>query len=335
MPSKVFPLDEPTRVAEVRRHAVAMAQSEGLDENAVSDTAIVATELSTNLVKHAVGGEVHLSSLFERGQKGIEILSIDRGPGISNLHRCLADGYSSAGTAGTGLGAVLRLASTFDAYSQMGRGTVLASRLCARADASCVLPSLVIGVVSRPVANEPVSGDAWAVNYTDEGAVLLLADGLGHGLGAADASGEAVAVFKQSRDTAPVVLLQQIHAALKGTRGAAIAVAQLAYSQANLQFGGIGNIAGRVISSESTRHMVSHVGTAGHEARRFQEFSYAWPPAAAVVLHSDGLTSSWNLENYPGLLSHDPALIAAVLYRDATRGRDDVCVLVAKLREPV
>lgn len=335
MPSKVFPSDEPTRVAEVRRHAVAMAQAEGLDENAVSDTAIVATELSTNLVKHAVGGEIHLSSLFERGQKGIEILALDRGPGISDLRRCMADGYSSAGTAGTGLGAVLRLASTFDVYSEVGRGTVMVSRLCARPDDSCISSPLVIGVVSRPVANESVSGDAWAVHYTDESAVLLLADGLGHGLSAADASGEAVAVFRQSRDTAPVALLQQIHAALKGTRGAAIAVARLDYAQANLQFGGIGNIAGRVLSAGSARHMVSHVGTAGHEARRFQEFSYAWPPSAAVILHSDGLTSGWNLEHYPGLLSHDPALIAAVLYRDATRGRDDVCVLVAKRREPI
>ncbi len=335
MPSKIFPLDEPTRVAEVRRHAVAMAQAEGLDENAVSDAAIVATELSTNLVKHAMGGEVHLSSLFERGQKGIEILSLDRGPGMSDLRRCLADGYSSVGTAGTGLGSVLRLASTFDAYSKVGRGTVLVTRLCARPDHSCAAPPLVIGVVSRPVANEPVSGDAWAIKYTETGAVLLVADGLGHGLSAADASGEAVAVFGQSRDAAPVALLQQIHAALKGTRGAAVAVARLDYAQANLQFAGIGNIAGRVISAESTRHMVSHVGTAGHEARRFQEFSYAWSPSAAVVLHSDGLTSSWNLEDYPGLLSHDPALIAAVLYRDATRGRDDVCVLVARLREPI
>ena len=334
MSSKIFPLDEPTRVAEVRRHAVAMAQAEGLDENAVSDTAIVATELSTNLVKHAVGGEIHLSSLFERGLKGIEILSIDRGPGMSDLRRCLADGYSSVGTAGTGLGSVQRLASTFDAYSEVGRGTVLVSRLCARPDDSCTLPPLVVGVVSRPVGNESVSGDAWAVNFIDKQAVLLLADGLGHGLSAADASGEAVAVFRQSYDTSPVALLQQIHATLKGTRGAAIAVALLDTAQANVQFGGIGNIAGRVISAESTRHMVSHVGTAGHEARRFQEFTYAWPPFAAVVLHSDGLTSSWNLENYPGLLNHDPALIAAVLYRDATRGRDDVCVLAAKRQEP-
>jgi anti-sigma regulatory factor (Ser/Thr protein kinase) len=312
-----------------------MAQSEGLNENAVSNTAIVATELSTNLLKHAVGGEIHLSSLFERGQKGIEILYIDRGPGINDLSRCLADGYSSVGTAGTGLGSVLRLASTFDVYSEVGRGTVMVSRLCARSDDSCALPRLAIGVISQPVAGETVSGDAWGINYTDRGAVLLLADGLGHGLHAADASGAAVSVFKGSSDAAPVTLLQQIHAALRGTRGAAVAVARLNYTQAKLQFGGIGNIAGRVIGEESTRHMVSHAGIAGHEARRFQEFSYELPASATVVLHSDGLTSAWNLGDYPGLLSRDPALIAAVLYRDATRGRDDVCVLVARLREPV
>ena len=334
MASKIFQIDDPTRVSEVRRNAIALAQGEGLDENAVSDVAIIATELSTNLLKHAVQGELHLSPLWDRAQKGVEILSIDRGPGIGNLRSCLADGYSSVGTAGTGLGAVTRLSTTFDAYSEVGRGTVFLSRLHARSETPCALPSIVLGVVSRPVANETVSGDAWAVKYTGHGSLLLLADGLGHGPLAADASGGAVAAFRQTLDTAPRAILERIHAALKGTRGAAVSVAHLNYENGKCCFGGVGNVAGRVIGPESTSHMVSHVGTAGHEARRFQEFTYRLPASAIVVMHSDGLTSGWSLDRYAGLLSHDPALIAAVLYRDNTRGRDDVCVMVAKRRNP-
>ncbi len=334
MSSKVFQIDESTRVWEVRRSAVALARGEGLDENAASNVAIIATELATNLLKHAVQGEIHLSALWDREQNGVEMLSIDRGPGISNLRSCLADGYSSVGTAGTGLGAVARLSTTFDAYSEVGRGTVFISRLLANSDNVCCLPQLVLGVVSRPVANEPVSGDAWAVKYTGDTTLLLLADGLGHGPLAADASHRAVAVFARTPDTAPAPILRQIHGALKGTRGAAIAVAHLDYKKAICYFGGIGNIAGRVISAESTSHMVSHVGTAGHEARRFQEFTYKLPAPAVVVMHSDGLTSGWSLDRYAGLLRHDPSLIAAVLYRDNTRARDDVCVIAAKWRSP-
>ena len=226
-----------------------------------------------------------------------------------------------------------RLSTTFDAYSEVGGGTVFLSRLHAQPD-NGFSPRILVGVVSRPVANEPVSGDAWAVKYTGNGALLLLADGLGHGPLAADASGAAVAEFRQTSDTAPAAILQQIHAALKGTRGAAVAVAHLDYTSNKCYFGGIGNVVGRVISPESTSHMVSHVGTAGYEARRFQEFTYQLPASSVVVMHSDGLTSSWSLTRYAGLLSHDPALIAAVLYRDTARGRDDACVIVAKWRKP-
>jgi anti-sigma regulatory factor (Ser/Thr protein kinase) len=337
--SRIFHIDESTRVAEVRRNATALARGESLDEEAVSDAAIIATELSTNLLKHAARGEIHLSPLSDREHAGVEILSIDRGPGIGNLRSCLADGFSSVGTAGTGLGAVVRLSTTFDAYSEVGRGTVLVSRLYAQpantsAPPDGSLPKIFAGVVSRPVSNEPVSGDRWALKHTEGGALLLVADGLGHGPLAAEASGAAAAAFRQAPDTAPVAILRQIHAALKGTRGAAVAVAHLDYKQSQCHFAGIGNIAGRVIGRESASHMVSHVGTAGYEARRFQEFTYELPHSAAVVMHSDGLTSSWSLDHHAGLLSHDPALIAAVLYRDSTRARDDVCVMVAKRRNP-
>ncbi len=332
MASKIFQIDELSRISEVRRNAVALARAEGLDESTVSDVAIIATELSTNLLKHATQGEIHLSSLWDREQKGVEILSIDRGPGISNIRSCLIDGYSSVGTSGTGLGAVTRLSTTFDAYSEIGRGTVLISRLHADPDNTWSAPPIILGVISRPVGNEPVSGDAWAVKYTGNGALLLLADGLGHGPLAADASTGAADAFRQGTTSAPAAILQQIHAALKGTRGAAVALAHLDYQKSKCEFGGIGNVVGRVISPGSESHMVSHVGTAGYTARHFQEFTYDLPPSAAVVMHSDGLTSSWSLQGYAGLLNHDPAVIAAVLYRDAARERDDACVIVAKRR---
>jgi hypothetical protein len=49
-------------------------------------------------------------------------------------------------------------------------------------------------------------------------------------------------------------------------------------------------------------------------------------------MHSDGLTSRWKLADYLGLSHRVPALIAAILYRDFKRGRDDTTVLVARLK---
>jgi hypothetical protein len=78
--------------------------------------------------------------------------------------------------------------------------------------------------------------------------------------------------------------------------------------------------------------MVSHNGTIGHTARRIRDFEYPVTTPFLVILASDGLSTSWNLDQYPGLRARHPALIAALLYRDFCRHRDDVTVLV--VREP-
>ena len=81
--------------------------------------------------------------------------------------------------------------------------------------------------------------------------------------------------------------------------------------------------------------MVSHNGTAGHNASRVQEFTYPVPPDAMILLCSDGLSTQWDLGGYPGLRRRSPSVIAGVLYRDFSRRRDDVSVVVAQARPSV
>jgi hypothetical protein len=76
--------------------------------------------------------------------------------------------------------------------------------------------------------------------------------------------------------------------------------------------------------------MVSHNGTVGAEMRKVQEFVYRWPKGAPVVFHSDGITTHWDLQAYPGLASRQSALIAGVIFRDFQRGRDDATVVVLR-----
>ena len=78
--------------------------------------------------------------------------------------------------------------------------------------------------------------------------------------------------------------------------------------------------------------MASHNGTVGHQLQRIQEFTLPWNSDSILVMHSDGLKSDWDLKRYPGIWSKHPALIAGMFYRDFSRERDDVTVLVAKNR---
>ena len=321
--TRVFPIDDPSRVAEVRRAAAVITHEEGLDEALSGRAAIVVTEICTNLLKHAQNGEVFLSTLSDRSGPGIEILAIDRGPGMVDVERCLTDGYSSGKTPGTGFGAMARQSQQFDIYSEQKKGTVLVARVQAPEAA----PTKV-GAVLKPMAGEEVSGDAWCCREREGEIAIIVADGLGHGIMAARASAEAISAFGRSRDLSPTAVLQQVHGALRGTRGAAVAVAHLNCASRTVRYAGIGNIAGVLVGAGKPAMMISHNGTAGYYSPRFQEFSYTLPQNGLIVMHSDGLHTGWNPDDYPGLRRSDPSIIAGVLYREATRNRDDACVVV-------
>ena len=320
-------IDDPSRIAESRRVASLVAEREGLSPMVMANAALVASELASNLVKHAKQGELHITPLSGRGGPGIEILSIDRGPGISNLNECLKDGHSTTGTSGTGLGAVRRVSQEFEISSHMNQGTVVVSQL---RDMGAPRSLFKIGLASRPVSGETVSGDGWAVRFGNASMTIMMADGLGHGVLAADASRAAVDAFNRAGEPSPAGLVQTIHSALRGTRGAAVAVSLVEMNAARVRFAGLGNIAGTIVGSEKSHAMVSHNGTAGHEVRQIKEFVYPWSRECVIVMHSDGLSTSWNPSAFPGFHRQHPSLTAALLYREAERKRDDACIIVGR-----
>jgi len=324
------PVVDTSQPGEARRVAATMARHLGFDETNQGRVAVVATEAATNIVKHGKGGEVLLRPLQEDGECGIELLALDKGPGIVNLAESRLDGVSRSGTAGTGLGAIVRMADDHDVYTRPDQGTALLARIWQTRRGIPRRSPLEVGGVSVPKMGETVCGDGWAMTPDASGACLLLADGLGHGPDAAAAAQEAIRIFRKHAAEGPVAILRFAHDALRSTRGAAVAVSDIDCESEVVTFAGVGNIAGTVLAATGRRNMVSHNGTLGHAARTFSEFTYPWTSAALIVLHSDGLVSHWSLDAYPGIANRDPSLIAAVLYRDFTRGRDDTTVVVAK-----
>jgi anti-sigma regulatory factor (Ser/Thr protein kinase) len=322
------PVTETSQVAESRRRAVAIAQSGGFNETAAGRVAIVVTELATNLIKHAAGGEIVVGLYDDDTGAGIEILSLDRGAGIADLDAALQDGYSSAGTPGRGLGAIVRQSQVFDIVSWPGNGTVILARLEGLPQRGVQTPARRPrwGAICLPIAGEEVSGDAWSVASDRASTSLIVADGLGHGPEAATASTAAIRLFHKHAGQPIATVLACIHDGLRATRGAAVSIAR--FEGGTVSFCGVGNVTGKVVDGAGReRNMVSLPGTAGHNARKFQVFDYPMD-GARVVLHSDGLASRWSLDKYPGLFRHHPTLMAAVLYRDFARQRDDVTVLV-------
>jgi anti-sigma regulatory factor (Ser/Thr protein kinase) len=330
-------ISEASQVAEARRLATRLATEIGFQATEIGKVALVVTEAATNLLKHAVGGQLLMRLLVGTAASGLEILALDKGPGIRNLSACLRDGYSTTGSAGTGLGAITRLASFWDIYSLQGQGTALLIHISKASafqtapwTASSPAPHFQIGGLCMPKSGEPVSGDVWAVEQQGNRCVMMVSDGLGHGQLAAEASWEAKRILHKHWSYAPAEILGTMHAALGKTRGAAVAIAEIDMRQQHLVFAGVGNIAGHIIMAEKTHRLVSSNGIVGHQVRKIQAFTYPWWADALLVLHSDGLLSRWNLDAYPGSKARHASLIAGLLYRDFLRGRDDVAVVVAK-----
>lgn len=313
-----FVIDDESKIGEARRAAQSLASFE-LTAELAGKVAIAATELARNLLIHARSGELLVQRLEDGHHSAIELLAIDRGPGMGDVAVCLADGYSTAGTPGTGLGAVRRLADEFDIHSAPGDGTIVLARF------GDVLPTR-FGAISVPVDGELECGDSWHLEHRGDETALFVVDGLGHGSFAAEAARAAVGAFEAAPFDQPHDVLTRANGHLAGTRGGAAACAR--FSANRLSYAGVGNVSGALVAHEKSVGLVSHNGTLGVHPRRAQQFEYQREPGVLLVMHTDGLSTRWDLKSRPEVLVSHPAIVAAMLYRDHARGRDDATVVV-------
>lgn len=330
-------MGDASRVGEVRRHASALAADMGWDEADAGRAGLVATELATNLVRHARDAEIWMAA--RPPFHDIEIICVDRGPGITDIANAMQDGVSTgSGSPGTGLGAISRVADDFFVFSE-AEGTVSLARV--REGRRAPLPlSLRMGAVCLAVAPETISGDAWAVRTCPGRADVLVVDGLGHGPLAGEAARGAVDVFASwgtlgTQAGAGAASLDEFvsraHEALRGTRGAALFVARCG-AQA-LQCCGAGNISGRLFNGVTDRTLTGQHGTVGIQISSPKVTDYQSLAHGVLVLHSDGVSARWKHADHASLLGRDAGLLAACILWRNTRSRDDATVLVLKAEE--
>lgn len=330
---QVFSVTESTEVAHARRGMCALAQSIGLNDEDAGRAALVATEICSNLVKHGGGGQLLMRSLDDAGRRGIELLGLDKGPGMDDIDKCLADGYSTGGSPGTGLGAIRRQSQVFDLHSQPGKGTAVLAQIWPQARAPRS-DSTQIGAIVVPKPGETECGDAWCSAERSGGVLISCVDGLGHGLGAAQAASRACELLDTERHGSPAAILQKLHNGLRHTRGAAVSLLDIDWNERRLTSAGVGNIVAAIVTHAGARRIPSDNGIVGHTMPRVRELNYALEPDALIVVHSDGLSSGWQPEQYPGLTTRHPSLVSGVLYRDYKRGRDDCVVVTLKRAAP-
>lgn len=316
---ELIKVSDSSQVGEIRRHSQAIAEDLGYDEVLSGRIAIVVTELATNLIKHAGGGEILLSY----SNSSFDVLSIDKGPGL-DLQECLVDGFSTGGSAGSGLGAIKRNSHFFDIQSDFGKGSVIYVNFRKPLKD---FPEMNIGGICLPYPGELVSGDGWT--FCRKGVLkILVADGLGHGLLAHEASQRALEVFEEYSERSSVEIMNALHQSLRSTRGAAVGIAEVDREKKIVHYCSVGNISASVASPTGTKRCVSYNGTVGLQMNKFQSLPYPFEDNSLIVIASDGISTHWDLKGYPGIFHRHPFVVAGVLYRDFAKHTDDLTVIV-------
>lgn len=330
---KSFDASDRSYYAIIKKEVHNLALSAGFDDKRIAELDIIVAEITSNLHKYADNGELLLGHFKHSDNEYIELISLDTGPGMHDLPRMMADGFSTTNTMGHGLGSIKRLSDQFDIFSAKGWGTILLSRVYKSAPVKSRQKKAVqvrAIVVAKP--SETLSGDGYYVKVTDPYVKVMLADGLGHGPEANLAVNEAVKAFKLCPSHSPIEIIRYIHPEVRKTRGLVATIAVFDLKEQTITIAGVGNISAKLLGGLLTKSPLAYNGIIGHnipntmndQRMRLEDFNQ-------LILCSDGMRSRWEINKHPGLTRCDGTLQAAAIYKDYARRTDDMSVLIAKI----
>jgi len=319
----------------IRQSATAFATALGFDDQTISEIGIVAAELAENVHKHAEGGEIAIGHITDGEREGIRIESEDAGPGLQDVEAAFGDGTSTAGTLGGGLGAVNRLMDrvTVSMPGEPDFGTqIIADRWRKPVYEQSVTPPSDIGAASRPLSSGEPNGDSFVIKSWNDKALVGVIDGLGHGLPAHKAATAARSYIESHYDQPFTALFEGTGRACRGTRGVVMALARFDWADETVEFAGIGNIVTK-LSGPDRGSLVTRRGVVGSNAPDPYIEEFGWNHSDRLALHSDGLSSRWDWEEYTELERMSATEQAQELLDQFSNNEDDSTVLVVTPRE--
>lgn len=332
-----YHIEERSYVSYIKRQIHNEVLHKNFTEQRVGEIDIIVSELTSNLIKHAGRGEL-LYRIFnspDRADSVFEIICLDKGPGIADINKVMADGISTTKTLGQGIGAIKRLSSISQLYSLPGWGTIHYSMVTSHKDLYASKPP-TIDIDTRALCvckpREIVSGDGYFIKRTDNEVRIFFGDGLGHGEHAKEAVDRASDFFFECNDKEPEDILRQMHEKVRRTRGLVACIAILDKKTSEWRLCGVGNILGRMHTGLQYKNYMAYNGIVGLNMPSSLKHS-AFPAECNqhLIMCSDGISTRWMLSKYPSILKYDNIVLAAALYKDFSRGNDDSSILIAKV----
>jgi anti-sigma regulatory factor (Ser/Thr protein kinase) len=328
-----YPVVDRSYVSIIKRDVRALARQMDFPLNKIGELDIIIAELSSNLVKYAQAGELLVRAVPGAGLPGIEIISADTGPGMTDISRMMVDGVSTGGSLGQGLGAIGRLADLFQLYSLPGRLTIGLVRVYKNEPAPVqVAPRATVQALLVSKVDQTPCGDGFYYKLTTTALRMFLGDGLGHGTAAHQAVEQATRVMTRQHENSPAGWLTAIHRAAVGTRGLVGTAAVFDFVSRKWTVCGVGNIRTQLYGQNFTRSYAAQNGILGYNLpRTLYEQELPYEPGQCLVMASDGIQSRWSPARYPNAIRYDPMVLAAAIYKEYGRQNDDMSTAIARI----
>jgi len=119
-----IPIQADPDIVRARKSARELASRIGFSATDLTMIATAVSEIARNIVRFAGNGEVVIE-LLDSPRPGVRVTARDTGPGIPDVARALADGYSTYHGLGLGLPGARRLMDEFSVISEVDRGTTV------------------------------------------------------------------------------------------------------------------------------------------------------------------------------------------------------------------
>lgn len=300
----------------------------GLSDTAVAEMVLAVSELATNQLRHARQGRIAFREIVRDGVPGVEVIAADRGLGIADPTSAILSLPRTAGSLGAGVATVLKFAHEVDFDVRQGEGTCVWARRFARP----VSRRREVAILGRPIQGESLSGDDAAFFRRGDLVYLAIADGLGHGAGAREASRAAIDVVRRPFSSHHEVF-SRTHEALAHTRGAVMTVVEIDEAAHVVMQTAVGNVSAMVVGKDGVRTFVAPSLVLGPQrdvlrGRTRTERHELSSAHDLVLLFSDGLTTKTRLDVRDQVVRAHPLRIAHHLLQTFGRDSDDATVVV-------
>lgn len=336
-------IKERHHIFSVKRDIANYAKKIGFSEKEIEEISIVVTELGENLITHeAISGEILYSAIMEVDRKGIEIISIDKGPGIANIEAVMEDGYSSKKSLGIGLGAVKRLMNEISIesttknlssiyFSEKVPGTKIITRKYLKTqdiESPRRLQKTTFSVFTRSKLGESFNGDNFVLKSFMNKTLFGVIDGLGHGKGASIASNLTRVCILENFSKELDVLIKLLHEKLRKTRGVALSLGLIDHQHNLFKYIGIGNVLTRIFNTSEPLRPVNYNGTLGVSLRKYKILEYPWANNNIIIMTSDGISSKYELDDFLDVMHNHPMVIGHKIFKKYGKYQDDATILI-------